>query len=189
MKRPALLAATAVLLLLGSAVWLHRPVPLNEVAPTDRYDGHFRKYAKRYFSVLSDWRWFKAQSMAESSLRQDAVSSQGAVGIMQILPGTFSEIVDDYHGPHVIAEPRWNIASGIAFNRHLYERWRRWVPPDQTFKFTLASYNAGLRRIVKTRSAAARKGRDPNRWSQVAPFVPGETRHYVRRIHKLMGYE
>ena len=32
---------------------------------TSKYDRHFRKYAKHYFGPHVDWRWFKAQGIAE----------------------------------------------------------------------------------------------------------------------------
>ena len=52
---------------------------------TDRYDPIFRKYTKRYFGVGTDWRWFKAQGMAESDLTPGARSRVGARGIMQLM--------------------------------------------------------------------------------------------------------
>ena len=54
----------------------------------DDYDRLFRKYTKHYFGPHFDWRWFKAQGIAESGLRPNAHSSAGAKGIMQILPAT-----------------------------------------------------------------------------------------------------
>ena len=41
-----------------------------------RYDPSFKKYAKRYFGAGTDWRWFKAQGMAESDLTP-SVRSRG----------------------------------------------------------------------------------------------------------------
>lgn len=173
--------------MLAAAAWLNRAVPVDDIAPTARYDDQFRKYSKRYFSVLTDWRWFKAQSMTESSLRPDVVSSQGAVGLMQLRPGTYAEVME--YDPELlrIDEPRWNIAGGIAFQRYLFDRWGEWVPPEQRFKFALASYNAGLTRVHRVRKRAAQNGMDPDRWRTVAPHAPRETRHYVERVYLLMG--
>lgn len=173
--------------MLGTAAWLHRSVPVNEVAPTDRYDNQFRKYSKRYFSVLADWRWFKAQSMTESSLREGAVSSQGAVGLMQLRPDTFAEVMEYEPAHYLIGDPEWNIAGGIAYNRYLFDRWGEWVPPEQRRNFALASYNAGVTRVHEIRKLAAQNGNDPDRWKAVAPHAPRETRNYVERVHLLMG--
>jgi membrane-bound lytic murein transglycosylase F len=183
-----LTAFLVTLAMLVTAAWFTRSAPIDELAVTDRYDRHFKKYSKRYFSVLSDWRWFKAQSVAESGLRRTALSDQGAVGIMQVLPETFNEVVEHYSDLFNISEPKWNIAAGIAFNRHLFERWRRWVPRDQSLKFTLASYNSGLRRIAGIRKRAEADGRNSSDWNAVAPYAPSETRRYVKRIHELMEH-
>jgi membrane-bound lytic murein transglycosylase F len=80
---------------------------------TRKYDKHFKKYAKHYFGPGTDWRWFKAQAIAESNLRPSAKNPSGATGIMQILPSTFREIRET--NPHFasLREPRWNIAAGI----------------------------------------------------------------------------
>ncbi|MDH3559685.1 MAG: transglycosylase SLT domain-containing protein [Gammaproteobacteria bacterium] len=89
----------------------------------DGYDVHFKKYAKHYFGPNFDWRWFKAQAVAESGLKPNAKSKSGARGIMQILPSTFSEI--QKKNPHLkdMDSPRWNIAAGIYYDRLLYKRW------------------------------------------------------------------
>jgi hypothetical protein len=38
------------------------------------FDEHFRKYAKHYFGVGTDWHWFKSQAMTESNLNPNAQS-------------------------------------------------------------------------------------------------------------------
>jgi membrane-bound lytic murein transglycosylase F len=150
---------------------------------TDRYDPYFRKYAKHYFGPNLDWRWFKAQAIAESGLRSKARSKAGAVGIMQIVPSTFREIQKD--NPHFtdIASPRWNIAAGIYYDRQMYRRWRDTAADDDLLYFTFASYNSGHERVS---SAANRIGKTPVRWKHVGPYTPKQTRHYVKRIRQLM---
>ena len=117
---------------------------------TDKYDRHFRKYSKYYFGPQKDWRWFKAQAIAESGLNHKAKSSAGAIGIMQIMPGTYREIQDD--NPHIkdIGSPRWNIAAGIYYDRVLYKRWVSPPPGDERLFFAFGSYNAGYTRIKNT---------------------------------------
>ena len=87
--------------------------PVHSGKWTDKYDRHFKKYSKRYFGPLFNWHWFKAQAIAESALNKDAKSHVGALGIMQIMPGTFKDITKK--NPHVtrIESPKWNIAAGI----------------------------------------------------------------------------
>ena len=40
------------------------------------FDRHFSKYSKRYFGAGFDWRYFKAQAIAESGLQVDACASR-----------------------------------------------------------------------------------------------------------------
>ena len=77
---------------------------VDDAAWGDEYDEYFRKYSKRYFGPHFDWRWFKAQAIAESGLKHDAKSWVGAVGVMQIMPATFEEI--RRANPHVGILPR-----------------------------------------------------------------------------------
>jgi membrane-bound lytic murein transglycosylase F len=170
--------------LLASSTTAAARVPNEQVDSwNDRYDVHFRKYAKRYFGPHIDWCWFKSQGIAESGLEPDATSEAGARGLMQIMPATYREIRRE--NPHFLDadQPRWNIAAGIFYDRKLYDKWRTPPAGEQRLLFTFGSYNAGYGRIYK----AFRQ--DPDRsgsWHTVTRFVPPQTRHYVRRIQKLM---
>lgn len=159
--------------------------PVESDRWTDRYDDYFRKYAKRYFGPFFDWKWFKAQAIAESGLSSTVTSEAGAVGLMQILPSTYKEIQED--NPHFkdIDSPRWNIAAGIYYDRLLYRKWRS--PPDnERIYFAFASYNAGYRRILR---AYVRSAEGQREWDKLRQHVPGETRNYVKRIRNLMEDE
>ena len=161
---------------------------------TDKYDRHFRKYSKHYFGPGFDWHWFKAQAIAESTLRPSARNPSGATGLMQILPSTFKEIRKS--NPHFksIRDPRWNIAAGIYYNRQLHKRWGdRVEDADERLDFMFASYNAGFGRISRAykkarKQAGAGEAWDPS-WREAAPHSPKQTRHYVRKLHRLMDKE
>jgi len=153
---------------------------------TNKYDKHFRKNAKHYFGPNFDWRWFKAQAIAESGLKADAKSKYGASGIMQILPSTYEDIKKKNPGFKEIHTPRWNIAAGIYYDRQLYKKWRTPPAGDERLYFAFGSYNAGYRRI----SGIFKKIEPPAQsWDLVEYHVPGQTRHYVRRIKGLMDPE
>jgi len=153
----------------------------------DDYDGLFRKYTKHYCGPHFDWRWFKAQGIAESGLRPDVSSHAGAIGIMQIMPATYQEILEQ--NPHLsdISDPRWNIAAGIYYDRQLYRKWKRKeVPIGERLLFTFGSYNAGYGNMLRAYKRAESKHESVREWEQIAPHSPSETRHYVDRITGLM---
>jgi len=156
---------------------------------TDQYDRHFKKYSKHYFGAGFDWRWFKAQAIAESRLEPDAVSPNGALGLMQVLPSTYREVKEK--NPHFrnIEDPRWNIAAGIYYNRQLFRRWTPYIQGEERLRFAMASYNAGFSATRKAYREAKKQHKRVQRWSQVEAHAPGETRHYVRRIDRLMQNE
>jgi len=160
---------------------------------TSKYDQYFRKYTKRYFGAGFEWKWFKAQAIAESNLKANAKSWVNAKGIMQLMPKTFHEIKKRNPSFVDINEPRWNIAAGIYYNRQLYKKWRAERPFKDKISFTFASYNAGFRNIVKAQKRAKKRGLNENLWhniKSVAPNVSGwrheETLGYVDKITTMM---
>jgi soluble lytic murein transglycosylase-like protein len=160
---------------------------------TSKYDQYFRKYTKRYFGAGFEWKWFKAQAIAESNLKANAKSWVNAKGIMQLMPKTFHEIKKKNPSFVDINEPRWNIAAGIYYDRRLYKKWRAERPFKDKISFTFASYNAGFRNIVKAQKKAKNQGLNENLWhniKSVAPKVSGwrheETVGYVDKITTMM---
>ena len=160
---------------------------------TSKYDQYFRKYTKRYFGAGFEWKWFKAQAIAESNLKADAKSWVNAKGIMQLMPKTFHEIKKKNPSFVDINEPRWNIAAGIYYDRQLFKKWRAKRPFKDKLSFTFASYNAGFRNIVKAQKTAKKRGLNENLWhniKSVAPKVSGwrheETVGYVDKITTMM---
>lgn len=160
-----------------------RPVEHDRDKWTDRFDNHFRKYSKRYFGPHFEWRWFKAQGIAESNLNPKASSPVGARGIMQILPSTFGDIKKANPSFLALDEPRWNIAAGIFYDRQLYRKWRKPLPSAERLFLAFSSYNAGYGRVLK---AVKRSKRENYSWNDVKKHLPSETRGYVARIGLLM---
>ena len=154
---------------------------------TDKYDRHFRKYSKHYFGPLLDWRWFKAQGIAESGLNPKARSKSGAVGIMQILPSTFEYMRKKNPSLISLEDPKWNIAAGIYYDRYLYDKWKgEPLDPGERLYFAFGAYNAGHSRVRRAYNKVLKKLGKVERWEQVDDYLPGQTRHYVRRIRKLV---
>lgn len=99
------------------------------------------------------------QSIAsvESGMRTDAVSPKGAIGIMQLMPGTARQLGVD---PNDVAQ---NIHGGARLLRDLLIRYEN--DPDQVRK-ALAAYNAGPGAVARYRG--------------VPPYK--ETQDYVRKV-------
>ena len=156
---------------------------------TERFDPIFRKYTKRYFGVGTDWRWFKAQGMAESDLTPGARSRVGARGIMQLMPSTYGQIRTALPSFGAIDNPEWNIAAGILHDRDLWTLWKPDVGESERWHFVFAGYNAGEGTIMRARKTAFAEKLDNRTWpsiERVAPRVErwryAETLDYVRRI-------
>lgn len=156
-----------------------------------RYDDLFRKYSKRFFGVGYDWRYFKAQGMAESNLDSAARSYVGARGIMQLMPSTFAEIQSRRTEFESIDHVEWNIAAGILHDRYLWTRWKELGVDDERRRFMFGSYNAGEGPILRARGMARQRELDAHAWAsieQVAPEVQRwryrETLGYVRKVQR-----
>ena len=154
-----------------------------------RYDEIFRKYTRQYFGPGFDWRVFKAQAMAESNLSMTAKSWVGARGLMQLMPATYREIRTKNPELGSIDDPRWNIASGIFYDRKLYDAWSEMDLTQSRLSYVLGSYNAGRGTLLNAKATVQKEGLDEKRWPNVedhAYKVPRwryeETLNYVRRI-------
>jgi len=166
---------------------------VNSKKWTGKYDQYFKKYSKRFFGVGFDWKWFKAQAIAESSLRDNVKSWAGAKGIMQIVPRTFEEIQKKNPSFTNISDPRWNIAAGIYYDRQQFMRWKDITNDQERLRFMFASYNAGRRTILNAQKVSINEGFSGIAWQEIeaiADKVPRwrstETIGYIFKIHVLM---
>ena len=100
-----------------------------------------------------DPRLVSAVVRVESGFRPEATSSKGAMGLMQLMPGTAR-----HYGVSNPYEPESNLAAGIMHLKGLLERFD--VPE------ALAAYNAGTAAVLRYRG--------------IPPFA--ETRQYVRSV-------
>ncbi len=143
----------------------------------------FRKYGHQYDL---DYLMMAAQGYQESRLDQTAKSRVGAIGVMQIMPATGSEL-----GVGDIRQLEPNIHGGIKYIRQLIGTYFKDEPmtPMNKILMAFASYNAGPGRIRQLRRETARRGLDPNVWfgnveQVVSARVGRETVDYVSNIFK-----
>lgn len=159
---------------------------------TSKYDSYFRKYSKRFFGVGFDWKWFKAQAIAESGLKEDAKSWVNAKGLMQIIPRTFEEIKKKNPSFIDINEPRWNIAAGVYYDHQQYRRWKN-LSFEHRMRFTFASYNAGYSTIQRAQNVSKSEGFSGDAWEHIESVAQKvsrwrykETLGYVGKITNIM---
>jgi membrane-bound lytic murein transglycosylase MltF len=145
----------------------------------------FRKYGDQY---RFDYLLVAAQGYQESQLDQAKRSQAGAVGIMQLLPGTAA---DPNVGIPDIQDPENNIHAGIKYIDFIRNRYFSEPGIDQMNRglFTMAAYNAGPARVQSLRKKAAEQGYDPNQWFDnveviAAKEIGRETVQYVSNILK-----
>ena len=82
----------------------------------------------------------------ESSFDSGAVSSAGAVGLMQMTPDTFAWLTDEILFEHLengmLYDPETNIRYGTYCLSYLYDRYGNW-------ETAIAAYNGGLGNVDK----------------------------------------
>lgn len=110
----------------------------------------------------------------ESKFRPFAVSSAGAVGLMQLLPSTASDIAVRLQIPEEETDlnvPEQNILLGASYMMQLVKKFSGDLPR------AIAAYNAGASNVSKWNMLGAR---DWMEWIEEIPYA--ETREYVRSV-------
>jgi soluble lytic murein transglycosylase len=125
--------------------------PIPAATPT-AYDSLIREVAERY---RVEYALVKAVIKAESDFNRNAISSKGALGLMQLMPATAAQ-----HMVRDVFLPRDNIEGGCRHLRMLLDRYGGNLP------LTIAAYNAGTRRVEDAGGV---------------PPIP-ETREYLARV-------
>ena len=120
-------------------------------------DSIFDAAAKKYNIPVN---LLKAVGKAESEFRADATSSCGAMGIMQLMPGTAKSlgVTDAY-------DPMQNIMGGAKYLRQMLDQF------DGNVEYALAAYNAGPNNVTK--------------YNGIPPFE--ETQNYVEKVMAYSG--
>lgn len=147
---------------------------------------YFKKYGAQYDF---DYLMLAALGYQESRLDPSAKSSQGAVGVMQVLPSTAK---DKNVGISDISEVDPNIHAGTKYLRFMTDRYfadDEGVDQFNKALFAFASYNAGPAKIAGLRRDAEKMGLDPNKWFHnvevvAAKKIGRETVQYVSNILK-----
>ncbi|MDP1583083.1 MAG: lytic transglycosylase domain-containing protein [Bradyrhizobium sp.] len=132
------------------------------VVTADRITGFVTEAAQR-FAIPSSW--IRAVMRVESLGDVRALSPKGAMGLMQIMPETWTMLRLRYGLGADPYDPRDNIAAGAAYLRELHDRYG--APGF------LAAYNSG-------------PGRYENHLATGRP-LPSETLSYMAAVASLIG--
>lgn len=164
-----MLCACVMLVPSASAVYAERlshgegPALSNaKTSSADPWSAHIREAAKR-FAIPE--RLLRAVMQVESVGDVHAVSSKGAMGLMQIMPATWEELRIKHHLGDDPYQPHDNILAGAAYLREMLDRFGRGG--------FLAAYNAG-------------PGHYEEHLATGRP-LPRETIDYVRKLAPLIN--
>ena len=126
--------------------------PLNATAKSAPFEASITEHARRQ-RVAADL--VRAVIQVESGFNAIAVSPKGAMGLMQLMPATATElgVVNPF-------DPDQNIRGGVSYLRRLLDRY------NGNVELALAAYNAGMGNVEK--------------YGDVPPFK--ETKNYVKKV-------
>jgi soluble lytic murein transglycosylase-like protein len=130
----------------------------------DRF-AKFIEEASNRFAVPA--RWIRAVLQVESRGDEHAISPRGAMGLMQLMPGTWVELSARYGLGLDPFDPRDNILAGAAYLKEMHDRFG-----SSGF---LAAYYAGPSRYEQHLATGQR--------------LPPETTAYVAAVTPLLGDE
>jgi soluble lytic murein transglycosylase-like protein len=136
----------------GSEAW---GVTQASSARSAKIDSIVRRVATQY---RIDPKLIRAIIQTESDYDPSAVSSKGAMGLMQLIPATAQRF-----GVGNPFDPSQNIEGGVSYLKYLLKLFGGNLP------LSLAAYNAGENTVIK---------------SGGIPAIP-ETEHYVRKVTRL----
>ena len=127
-------------------------------------------------SLDLDSAWVMGLMRSESAMAEDAVSSAGARGLMQVMPGTARQLAQRhsfaYSGPEQLLRAADNVRFGTAYLRDLLDRF------DNNPVLVSGAYNAGPNAV--DRWLGQRPAGDPAIWVETLPYF--ETRDYIPRV-------
>jgi hypothetical protein len=158
-----LLLAGALSVCMGLGVAVAQSAPVARPVATDPHADHIAEASQR-FGIPE--RWIRAVLHAESAGEVRAISSAGAMGLMQVMPDTWAGLRVRYRLGRDPYQPRDNILAGTAYMREMWDRYGN-------IAAMLAAYNAGPGRYDEHRST----GRP----------LPAETRAYVAALAPILG--
>jgi soluble lytic murein transglycosylase-like protein len=149
----------------GSGIAVAQTAPVERAAVADPHAAHIAEASQR-FGIPEHW--IRAVMRVESAGNARAVSSAGAMGLMQVMPDTWAGLRIRHRLGRDPFEPRDNILAGTAYLREMWDGYGNVAA-------MLAAYNAGPGRYDEYLATGRR--------------LPAETRAYVAALAPILGAE
>ena len=162
LRRAALLLLSGLILAAsGTSPANAQQAPVERPSRGDPYGAYIAEAAQR-FGIPETW--IRAVMRVESAGDVRAISSAGAMGLMQVMPATWADLRARHRLGANPYDPRDNILAGAAYLREMHDRFG-----SPGF---LAAYNAG-----------------PGRYEEYLAGrpLPAETRAYVAALAPIIG--
>lgn len=162
---------------------VYAPMLNRATGQISHYDHLFMTYSR---PIRWDWKLMAAQCYQESTFDPKARSWAGALGLMQIMPSTASQLGLPMEKIH---DPESNIAAAARYLGQLEAKFSDVPSRYEKQNFALACYNGGYNHIRDAMALAKRDGRDSHSWAEVSRYVLmlSEPRYYRDPIVKY-GY-
>ena len=109
----------------------------------------------------------------ESNFNPEAISSAGAIGLMQIMPSTFlwlTELLGESYDAAALYDPVVNVRYGTYYLRYLYEYYGN-------YETAFAAYNAGMGNVSRWLSS-----KEYSKDGRLVAIPFPETDEYVRLV-------
>lgn len=154
-------------MILGASAVLSTATPLGAADSISRWQSYISEAAKR-FDIPESWivQVMAAESAGRLTLYGKPIrSSAGAIGLMQLMPGTWKAMRDALQLGGNPDDPHDNIIAGAAYLRSMYDRFG--------YPGVFAAYNAGPGRYADF--LAGKK------------TLPRETSAYLRTVTAAIG--
>ena len=158
-----LLLAGALSVCIGPGVAVAQSASVERPAAAHPYAAHIVEASQR-FGIPEHW--IRAVLRAESAGDVRAISSAGAMGLMQVMPDTWAGLRVRHGLGRDPYDPRDNILAGTAYLREMFDRYGN-------VGAMLAAYNAG-----------------PGRYDEylaTGRTLPAETRAYIAALAPILG--
>jgi soluble lytic murein transglycosylase-like protein len=164
--------------------------PAQPGVPRDalRYQRDLIGNARAVWGINAPVSTFAGQVHQESTWKADARSRTGAAGLAQFMPRTadwISGLYRDELGGNEPLNPAWALRALTRYDKHLYDRVRRFDSDCDRMKFALSDYNGGSGWRIKRQDRSP----EPGNYETTSAINPGiapgnqkENQEYALRI-------